>query len=148
METLPVIKKKVIPPDAQFTVQWSPILPGDRFTIRQKVPSMSGIYQLFYEDKYKKLVLIDMDIAWYGGLRANLRDFSDPDKERDPHIKQILESKKLFCRYTLSESFRDLTDVLSLLAMEEFENWEDFESTGRYEQIFLKEISPNKIVSI
>ncbi|MBN2511281.1 MAG: hypothetical protein JXB03_13455 [Spirochaetales bacterium] len=148
METKPVIKKKVIPPDAQFTVHWSPILPGDRFTIRQKVPSMSGIYQLFYQDPYKKLVLIDMDIAWYGGLRANLRDFSDPDKERDPKIKEILESKKLFCRYTLSESFRDLTDVLSLLAMEEFENWEEFETTGRYEHIFLIEDSPNKIVTI
>ncbi len=108
---------------------------------------MSGIYQLFYMDSYKKLVLADMDIAWYGGVRAKLRSFSDPDKLHHPDIKAVLD-KKLYCRFTLSESFADLTDTLSLLAQYEFENPEDFEATGRYRDIFLEETSPNKIVTI
>ena len=144
----PVIIKKVNAPDALFIVNWSPILPADKFTVRQKIPAMSGIYQLFYMDKYKKLVLADMDIAWYGGLRAKLRSFSDPDKLHPPDIKHIMDTKKLFCRFTLSESFADLTDTLSLLAKLEFENPEDFEETGRYEEIFLEENSPNKITTI
>ena len=144
----PIIHKSVNGPDAYFTVNWAPILPADKYTVLKKIPAMSGIFKLFYEDPYKKLILLDMDIAWYGGLRSSLRDYSDPFKEYDPEIRVILETKKLFCRYTMSESFRDLTDVLSLLAIEEYENPEDFKDSGRYKKIFLREESPNKIVTI
>ena len=77
----PVIEKMTRNQNGYFTVNWSKMQTGDKYQIQTSVPSMSGIYELYYKDAYGKLILMEVNYAWYGGLRAELRRITDPTLE-------------------------------------------------------------------
>ena len=143
-----VIEKSVRKNNGYFTVNWSPLLKTDKYLINSKVPSMSGIYELYYLDEYKKLNIIDVDIAWYGGLRSKLRRITDPELEDENlEYKHLIEKKKLYFRFTLSKSYKDLVDVLYFFVTEKFPG-DEVDDSGRYDNIFVNELSANKITTI
>ena len=41
-----------------FCLYWSHLMEADKYSVSQKIPSVSGIYELYYEDDEKKLNLL------------------------------------------------------------------------------------------
>ncbi len=147
----PVIEIMTRNGNGYFTVNWSKILTGDKYSIQTGVPSMSGIYEIYYKDHYGKLVLMEINFAWYGGVRAELRRITDPTLEEDASRRAFLEGKKLFFRYSLSRSIKDMQDTVFFLAQSNppvRQPEEPREHSGRFRRIYLKETSPNKITTI
>lgn len=133
-----------------FTVAWSPITLADKYSIVTKVPAMGGVIELYFMDDQGKLNLFCLSRSWYGGLRSTLRERTDPLLEEDPVRKAILESheKKLYYRYSLSESHPDMLDVVYFLSETAAPGQNLAPHSGRFEQIFLKEIDEGKLVTI
>ena len=66
-----------------FCLYWSHLMEADKYSVSQKIPSVSGIYELYYEDEEKKLNLLTVAPAWLGGLRSQLReDIESDDRKR------------------------------------------------------------------
>ena len=84
------LAKLVEEPDVYYTVYWSRLQKADRYQIITKVPSVSGIFELYYQDEHKQLNLFHIAKAWYGGLRTGLRKATDPELEDDEIKKEIL----------------------------------------------------------
>lgn len=107
---------------------------------------MAGIYELYYMDDKKRLNLFYFAWVWYGGLRHTLRQITDPDLNlTHPKRRQVLEERECFYRYTLIESQGDMEDVLHFLAFQKVASPEVPAHSGRYEDILLDEISPDKV---
>ena len=85
---------------------------AERHDIMRNVPAVSGFYELYYQDVKKQLRLFFASIAWYGGLRNAIREKTDLEIETDEKRREIIEKYKIFFRYTASNSFYDLKDVL------------------------------------
>lgn len=133
---------------AFFTVRWSLLRKAEKYSITSTVPSMAGIFELYYMDEKKKLNLFYVGRVWIGGLRSRLRRLTDPTLELDDRRRAILETKDCYYRYSLSESFRDLTDVFFFFSNTYFPHTSIAEHSGRYDTIYVKEISPQKIVTV
>ncbi|NIA09431.1 MAG: hypothetical protein GWP10_06820 [Nitrospiraceae bacterium] len=99
-------------------------------------------------DDRKKLNLLRVQRAWFGGLRNTIRAVSDPTLEQNLKVKKILEDFKCFYRYSILESFKDLSDILFFFSKMYFPDRFNIESSGRFLKIFVKEISTEKIVTI
>ena len=144
----PKITKLVEAPNVYYTVFWSRLKKADRYEIITKVPSVAGIFELYYEDKYKKLNLLHISKAWYGGLRNWLRKVTDPELEGDEKKKKILEEYDCYYRYTVIPSYADMSDVLYFFASTYLPHAHKVVSSGRYESIFVNEVSEDKIVTV
>jgi len=142
----PTIVKKVKEDDAFYELHWTPLTEADRFKIHGQVPSMSGIYELYYQDDSGRLNLLDIDMAYYGGLRNRIREAIDPQLEIvDPERKAILEDYPLYFRFTLCDYLDDMRDTLSVYLDIRFPEWEGEDPSGRYTHVYLKEFSPDRI---
>ncbi|MCD6397561.1 MAG: hypothetical protein J7L71_08470 [Spirochaetaceae bacterium] len=146
MKTL--ITKKIKENNAYFSVQWSPLKKAERYDINASVPAESGVYQLYYMDKKKRLNLIYIERVWFGGLRSTIRKMTDPELEFDPKWKSVLNQFDCYYRYTLSSSSRDMEDVLFFFGEVLFPGAEKCSSSGRYKNIFLNEESPEKFETV
>ena len=144
----PETTKLVEDPNVYYTVQWSRLTKADRYGIITKVPSVAGIYELYYQDKYKKLNLFHIAKAWYGGLRNGLRKVTDPELEEDETRRKILEENDIYYRYTVIPSYADMSDVLYFFASTYQPHTHQVVSSGRYENVFVNEISEDKIVTV
>ncbi|NOY10458.1 MAG: hypothetical protein GXP33_16615, partial [Spirochaetes bacterium] len=143
-----VVTKKIDGTNVYYTVRWSKFAKAEKYSIITGVPGMSGIFELYYQDKKKKLNLFRVQRAWFGGLRNAIRAVSDPLLETDVKIKDILENHVCYYRYSVLESYKDLADVLFFFSETYFPKRYAVESSGRFLKIFLQEISPEKIVTI
>lgn len=123
--------------DAYFTIVWSPLTKVDRYDIALRIPSVPGLFELFYADRHHR-VLFNIQKSWYGGIRNLLREQSDPELQKDPRLAAILSEHEIWHRYTAIDSFSDLQDVYYFLAGEAF--GEKAECTDRYRWIYLKEV--------
>ena len=143
-----VVTKQIEGSNVYYTVRWSKLKEADKYAIVTSVPGMSGIFELYYMDDRKKLNLLRVQRAWFGGLRNTIRAVSDPLLEQDLKIRSILEDFKCFYRYSVLESFKDLSDILFFFSKTYFPESSSIESSGRFLKIFVKEISAEKIVTI
>jgi hypothetical protein len=132
---------------AYFTVRWSRLRKADKYDIATCVPSVSGIYELYYMDKYKKLNLFFVSRSWYGGLRSSLRYMTDPELDRDPRRLAILNEFSVYYRFSLSDSSGDLDDVLFFYMATYFPADPTVEPSGRFEEIYVKEETADRIVT-
>ncbi len=150
MDTDAVIRKTEEGPSAYFTIKWSKIRKADKYDIHKAVPAMGGMCELYYKDKEGKLNLFCVSRSWYGGLRSNIRELTDPLIEKDPHrLKILLEHKdEIYYRYSLTESLNDMNDVLFFFMSLYAPDVRVAEPSGRYEQIFVNEVDADKIVTI
>ena len=130
---------------AYYTVIWSPLKKADKYEITLKVPAVAGLYELYRMDKEKKLNLLSVTHAWYGGLRSQLRAVIDPELTNDPVRRAELEDAELYFRYTVSHSFPDLLDVVWFLHSTYFPHDVRVEPSGRYSRIYLVEKAPDRI---
>ncbi len=144
----PRITKLVDDPDVFYTVYWSRLAKADRYEIVTKVPSMSGIFELYFEDRYKKLNLFHVAKAWYGGLRNWIRKATDPELEEDKERKQLLEKYDCYYRYTMIPSYADMSDVLYFFAATYLPSRHKVVASGRYQNIFVNEVSADKIIDL
>ena len=106
------------------------------------------MFELYYMDSRKKLNFLTVGRVWYGGLRSRLRRITDPELETDERKREILASHDCYYRYTVIRSFDDMKDILFFFAGRYKPGETTIEHSGRYENIYLQERSPDKIVTI
>ncbi len=141
------ITKKLLNNEAYYTLIWSPLTQADKYKINRAVPAVSGIFELYRMDDEKHLNLLTCTHAWYGGLRSNIREAIDPMTKTDPDLRQLLEDEEenLYFRYSQSDSFKDMLDVVWFLHSTYFPDDIRVDHSERYKNFFLKEKSPDKV---
>lgn len=148
MDRKPVVRKLVRGRDAFFTVSWSRLRKSDKYKIVTSVPSEAGIYELYYMDEKNKLCLFHLGKSWYGGLRNELRVRTDIELENDVGRCAILADHDCWYRWSLISSSDDMADILFFFAQTYLPGILSIHSSGRYGNIFVKEIDADKIVTI
>lgn len=131
--------------DAYYTVVWSALKKADKYEISLKVPSVAGVYELYRMDSEKKLNLLAVTHAWYGGLRSQIRQAIDPDVTTDPLRRSQIENNELYYRYAISSSFNSIMDVVWFLHSIYFPGDVRVESSGKHKTIYVSEKAPDKV---
>ena len=144
----PTTLKQINRDIAYYTVNWSRLSEVNKFDILNKVPSVSGIYELYFRDSHKKLVLFYLARVWYGGLRGSIRETTDPLLVDDAGRKKILQENTCFYRYSMVSSTLDMEDILHYFASLKLAPSVVPGHSGRYKDIFLMENSEDTIVTI
>lgn len=140
----PIVTKKIRNDSVYYTVTWSNLEKADRHRISQTVPAVSGIYEIYYVDEREIFHLFEVSQAWYGGLRGQIREKTDPELQSDPRKREILNERDCYYRFTKVNSVGDISDILFFLFETYFPKTNRLQSSGRYRQIYLKEISRDK----
>jgi hypothetical protein len=144
-EFTPRITRAVKGTEAYFTLVWSPLKKADKYEITLKVPSVAGLFELYRMDKDKKLNLLAVTHAWYGGLRSQLRAAVDPESTSDPVKRAELEDAELYYRFAPSESLPDILDVVWFLHSVYFPHDVRVENSNRFTRIYLDEKAPDRV---
>ena len=132
--------------DVYYYVQWSPLDLAERWTINSKVPSVAGIYEIYWMDDHNHLRMLAVGDTHYGGLRTELRRLTDPELTLDDKAREILDNKEIWFRYAPSNSTDDMADVIWFFRTTYFPEDPGVEHSGRFRKIFLKESEPNKLI--
>lgn len=133
------VSKEVRKGEVFYEVPWTPLREADRHDIAHRVPSLAGVYEIFWEDEKKRLHLFSLEPAWYGGLRAKLSEKIDVDFESNPGRKAIIADKKLFYRFVFVESWDDVKDLMCGLLQIYQPQLGTLPSSGRYKRIHIQE---------
>lgn len=141
-----VINKNTKAENVFYTINWSPLMKADKYKISTGTPSVSGLYEVYSMDKMNQLNLFKIAIAWYGGVRSNVREAIDPYAKSNYELRKFLEDADLYFRFSCSECYADLQDVLWFMNLTYFPNDEPPEDSGRYENIYLEENSPDNFI--
>jgi hypothetical protein len=142
------ITKRVDEDAVYYLIHWSNLRKADKYEINGSVPSVAGIFELYYMDDHKSLRLMMVAKAWYGGLRNKLRKLTDASLERDPRRRTILDRYECYYRYAVTNSYPDMSDILYFFGESKLPANHPFEPSGRYVDIFVDEKSPDKVVTI
>jgi hypothetical protein len=129
-----------------YNVQWSALSLAERWTINAKVPSVAGVYEIYWKDEYNHLRMMTVGKTLYGGLRTEIRRLTDPELVTNPKARQILENEEIWFRYVPSNSVNNMTDVVWFFRATYFPENPGVEHSGRYKKIFLKESAPDKLI--
>jgi hypothetical protein len=142
------ITAKVKNDEVHYYVKWSPLAIADRWDINTKVPSVAGIYELYWMDERKSLRIFNVGQTHYGGLRSEIRRLTDPELNKNENVKNILEEKEIWYRYSPSNSSAIMSDVIWFFMMTYFPENPRVEHSGRYRNIFLTESEPDRLIWI
>jgi hypothetical protein len=129
-----------------YLVRWSPLARADRWTINAKVPSVGGVYEIYWMDDYRHLRLLRVGDTHYGGLRTELRRLTDPELSAGEQTRQILENNEIWFRYAPVDSPLVMSDVVWFFRQTYFPENPGVSHSGRYKNIFLKETEPDKLI--
>jgi hypothetical protein len=130
-----------------YFVHWSPLSKADRYEIITKVPALAGIFEVYWMDENNHLRLFFVEKTNYGGLRSEIRRVTDPDLcKGNEKIRKILEEKEIWYRYAPTDSANVMADVIWFYMRNYFPEQTSFKSSGRYENIFVKESAPDKLM--
>ena len=133
--------------DVFYFVQWSALSKADRYDIITKVPAVAGVFEIYWMDETKHLRLFFLGKTDYGGLRSEIRRITDPELcNNNPKMKKILEEKEIWYRYATTDSSKVMADIQWYFMKEYFPENTTTEHSGRYENIFLKESAPDKLI--
>jgi len=133
--------------DIYYTVNWSPLSKADKYEIINKVPSVAGFFEIYWMDENNHLRMMVVGKANYSGLRAEIRRITDPELcKNNDKMKKILDEKEIWYRYCCSDSAKIIDDVTWFFMKTYFPERTDIENSGRYENIFLKESAPDKLL--
>ena len=132
--------------DIYYFVQWSPLSKAEKYDIITKVPAVAGVFEIYWMDESKHLRLFFIGKTDYGGLRSELRRITDPELCNDIKTKKILEEKEIWYRYSTTDSSNIMADVLWFYMQTYLPDDTKTEHSGRYENIFLKESAPDKLI--
>ena len=131
-----------------YFINWSPLFLADRWEINAKVPAVAGVFEIYWMDEQNHLRLFYVGQTHYGGLRSELRRLTDPELATDAKIKETLEEKEIWYRYAPSNSSTVMSDVVWFFMTTYFPENPGVEHSGRYENIFVTESEPNKLIWI
>jgi hypothetical protein len=126
--------------DQYYMVRWSPYYRLDKYLIRNKIPSESGIYQV-YQKELHNLVLLETNLAYYGGIRGTFSELVDPYSPQKYAFRDILLNGECYGRFTLSPQMKFLEDVKAYLNHEEL-------AITRESEIFVDEKDTNGIIRL
>ncbi len=146
--TEPGVRKQVEGETAYYTINWSELRQTDRHEIIRVVPSVAGIYELYYRDAGKALRLFHVARAWYGGLRHSIRETTDPELVRNGKHRALLGEYETWYRFAPVRSYHDLSDLMFFFAETYFPQEQREAASGRYDNIFVKELSPDKLIDL
>ena len=133
--------------DAYYFVKWSPLSKADRYEIITKVPSLAGIFEVYWMDENNRLRLFVVGKTDYGGLRSELRRITDPELcKTDEKARKILEEKEIWYRYSPTDSSNIMADVIWFFMQNYFPDNTSVNHSGRFQNIFLKESAPDKLM--
>jgi len=130
-----------------YYVNWSPLAIADRYQIIYKVPSVAGIFEIYWMDELKRLRMFVVGQTNYGGLRSELRRITDPELcNNDEKAKKILEEKEIWYRYAPTDSAKIMSDLIWFFMSIYFPGNTSVNHSGRYKKIFVKESTPDKLI--
>jgi hypothetical protein len=133
--------------DIYYFVNWSPLSKADRYAIITKVPAVAGIFEIYWMDEKNRLRLFFVEKTIYGGLRSEIRRITDPELcKTDAKIRKILEEKEIWFRYVTTNSANIMDDVIWFFMQTYFPEKTSIKHSGRYENIYLKESAPDKLM--
>ena len=133
--------------DVYYFVQWSPLSKADRYDIISKVPSLAGIFEIYWMDELKRLRLFVVGQTNYGGLRSEIRRITDPELcKNDEKMRKILEEKEIWYRYAPTDSANIMSDIVWFFMQTYFPEKDTLKNSGRYVNIYLKESEPDKLM--
>jgi hypothetical protein len=139
MRRAPTITKRERRETAYISIAWSPLEAVSKYRINAAVPSMPGIWELYYLEHSRIPRLLKMGAAWRGGLRHKLRSAADPEAPANAQIRERLESGDCYYRYTICEIRGDLIDAYVVLASIRGVDTGEIEATGRYREVRIQE---------
>jgi hypothetical protein len=129
-----------------FFIQWSPLAVADRWEINAKVPAVAGVYEIYWMDEQNHLRMLYIGDTHYGGLRSEIRRLTDPELTTDSRCKKILEEEQIWYRYAPVNSAAVMSDVVWFFRRTYFPENPGVSHSGRYEKIFVKESSTDKLI--
>jgi len=133
--------------DIYYFVQWSALSKADKYDILNKVPALAGIFEIYWMDECERLRLFAIGKANYSGLRSELRRITDPELCKDDEkLRKILEEKEIWYRYAPTDSSNIMSDVVWFFMQTYFPEKTNLKHSGRYENIYLKESAPDKLM--
>jgi hypothetical protein len=133
--------------DIYYSVQWSPLSKADRYDIITKVPALAGVFEIYWMDENNHLRLFVVGKTDYGGLRSEIRRITDPELCKDNEkTRKILEEKEIWYRYAPTDSANVMADVVWFFMQNYFPEKTSLKNSERYENIFLKESAPDKLI--
>jgi len=133
--------------DIYYFVQWSQLSKADRYDIITKVPALAGVFEIYWMDEKNRLRLFVVGKTDYGGLRSEIRRITDPELCKDNEkTRKILEEKEIWYRYAPTDSSNIMADVLWFFMQQYFPEKSNLKHSGRYENIYLKESAPDKLM--
>ena len=97
---------------ASYTVEWSPWGLMDRWIISRRVPSESGLFQLWVKDR-SGIVLLTTEAAYYGGIRHTLRETIDELAPAGKRLRDLIDGRECWFRFSVSPSKKYLRELLS-----------------------------------
>lgn len=144
------INKIVKNDSAYYTINWSPFQKAEKYQILISVPAISGIAELYFMDRSKKLNRFYLSSSYYGGLRSTLREYTDSELVQNQWHKNILEkwSNNIWYRWSHTESLQDMNDILFFLRSSTWWKSKKIESSGRYKYIYLIEKNAGNLITI
>ena len=140
------ITYKERPDEVHYFINWSPLSLADRWDINAKVPSVAGIYEIYWMDEQKHLRLFGLGQTHYGGLRSEIRRLTDPELVTDEKARKILEEKEIWYRYVPSNSIPIMADVVWYFMITYFPEDTKTQHSGRYKKISISESEPDKLI--
>jgi len=132
--------------DIYYFVQWSPLAKADKYEIITKVPSLAGVFEIYWMDESKHLRLFVVGKTDYGGLRSEIRRLTDPELCANDKTRKILEEKEIWYRYAPTDSSNIMADVVWFFMQTYLPDDTSAEHSGRYANIYLKESAPDKLI--
>jgi hypothetical protein len=134
--------------EAYYFVQWSPLAIADRWAISTHVPSVAGIFEIYWMDDHNHLRMYSVGNTHYGGLRSELRRLTDSELAIDTSARRILEEEEVWFRYAPTNSSIAMADLVWFFRKTYFPENPGVEPSGHYKKIFLKESAPDKLIWI
>ena len=129
-----------------YTINWSPLEIAERWIINAKVPSVGGVYEIYWMDDHEHLRMLSVGDTHFGGLRSEIRRLTDPELTLDPKARETLENEEIWFRYAPSNSAAVMSDVVWFFRKTYFPENPGVEHSGRYAKIFIKESAPDKLI--
>jgi len=129
--------------DIVYEAQWSPYYYAQsKFDVLKRLTEMTGIFVVFYLNKYKRLTPIMLGAAWYTGLRPSMLRIYDkfaeniiPDK-----VKDLVENEKIYYKFLEIYDLEDFIDIFYKccdIYCEAFIDNNGLEKTDRAERVYL-----------
>ena len=132
--------------EAYYYIIWSPLTIAERWTITNSVPSVAGVYEIYWMDDRKHLRMLSVGNTHYGGLRTELRRLTDSELTLDAKTRKILEDEEIWYRYAPTNSAKVMADVVWFFRSTYFPENPGVNHSGRFKKIFIKESEPEKLI--